>query len=315
MIKSAFSPFIIIQDLCYTEITNNDIKDVAPGQYINKYGVIYNSNTKNFIHPVLYNNGYMYVYLYKNDNSKMQIAVHRLLMILFEYNSNYKNLQVNHKDLNKQNNSLYNLEWTTPKENIMHASINNAIAYGNNHGMSKLTENDVESICRELEKGLYRGIYTNLSNKYNVDINTIYDIAKGRSWTRVSKNFDINYNQKLLNKTDDEIINNICIELSKKRYRGQLKELSEKYNVSTIVCYDIAHGNIGKEISSLYGIDYNWSPNLTEEDVENICYILKNNNKYGIISKIAKEYDVSYSTISAIANHRNWTYISDKYQL
>ena len=53
-------------------------------------------------------------------------------MISFSCVENYKDLQVNHKDGNKGNNALSNLEWTTQKENILHASkngIHNGIAY------------------------------------------------------------------------------------------------------------------------------------------------------------------------------------------
>lgn len=31
-------------------------------------------------------------------------------------------MQVNHKDCNKQNDALDNLEWCTPKQNAQHAS-------------------------------------------------------------------------------------------------------------------------------------------------------------------------------------------------
>ena len=310
---NAFIPFIKINGECYIEILNDKIENIAPGQYISSNGTIFNSVTQRFVHPSLNENGYMYTHVYLIDGSKLQIGLHRLLMIIFAYNPDYKNLQVNHKDLNKQNNSLTNLEWTTPKENIDHANRNNVLPFGESHGMTKLTEAQVNEICATLANGLYRGIFSDLANKFNVDVNTIYDISKGKSWTRISKNYNINYNEKIFNKTSDEIIHEISIELSKNRYRGQLIELANKYNVAHSVVYDIAHGNVGKELSSLYNVDYNVSPNLTENDVENICKELKFNKHYGIIAELAKKFEVSYSTISAIANHRNWNHISDKY--
>lgn len=59
---------------------------------------------------------YLFVKLYKNSVSK-QFAVHRLVAQAFIPNPN--NLpQVNHKDENKQNNCVENLEWCDAKYNI-----------------------------------------------------------------------------------------------------------------------------------------------------------------------------------------------------
>ena len=59
---------------------------------------------------------YLFVQIYKNKNSK-KINVHRLVAETFIPNP--KNLpQVNHKDENKINNCVWNLEWCTNKYNI-----------------------------------------------------------------------------------------------------------------------------------------------------------------------------------------------------
>lgn len=47
------------------------------------------------------------------------VVVHRVMAIAFLSNPEGKT-QVNHKDLNKQNNALDNLEWTTREENFRH---------------------------------------------------------------------------------------------------------------------------------------------------------------------------------------------------
>jgi hypothetical protein len=48
-------------------------------------------------------------------------SLHRVVLSTFNPHPNQDNLQVNHKDSNKHNNRLENLEWCTPKENAKHA--------------------------------------------------------------------------------------------------------------------------------------------------------------------------------------------------
>lgn len=65
-------------------------------------------------------NGYLFVKLTMNGKSKSQ-SIHRLVASAFIPNPNGFP-QVNHKDENRQNNSVINLEWCTAKYNL---------AYGN----------------------------------------------------------------------------------------------------------------------------------------------------------------------------------------
>ncbi len=62
--------------------------------------------------------GYPVTMLYRNNKSK-QYKIHRLMAIAFIPNPDRK-LQVNHKDGNRSNNLLSNLEWVTHSENVRH---------------------------------------------------------------------------------------------------------------------------------------------------------------------------------------------------
>lgn len=69
------------------------------------------------------NHDYMYVTLYDLHGGAQQFAVHRLVAYHFlDTPSNYKELDVNHKDFNTRNNSAYNLEWATRLANVRYSS-------------------------------------------------------------------------------------------------------------------------------------------------------------------------------------------------
>ncbi len=67
--------------------------------------------------------GYVYVCFYKKDRNPKSAAVHRVVATSFLLNPENKAC-VNHKDFNKLNNTLENLEWATHSENSMHAYVN-----------------------------------------------------------------------------------------------------------------------------------------------------------------------------------------------
>ena len=85
------------------------------GNYKNQY-----SEWKSFKNLKLSNRkGYLYTVLCKNGIST-HFLVHRLVAKTFIDNRNNLN-EVNHKDGNKQNNNVNNLEWCSHSENIIYA--------------------------------------------------------------------------------------------------------------------------------------------------------------------------------------------------
>ena len=63
--------------------------------------------------------GYRAVELCMNNN-RYTVGVHRLVALTFIPNPENKP-EVNHKDRNKSNNNVENLEWVTQSENVAHA--------------------------------------------------------------------------------------------------------------------------------------------------------------------------------------------------
>ena len=83
------------------------------------------------------NAGYEYASLFYN-NKKCKKTIHRLVAEHF-LEINDKGLVVNHKDGNKLNNHVDNLEWITQKENILH-SWETDLSY--RHGCKKIAQYD-----------------------------------------------------------------------------------------------------------------------------------------------------------------------------
>ena len=87
---------------------------------INKDGVIRNNKTNRILKTRVNDRGYVDVGLSNNGKSKT-FLVHRLVAMVFIENYS-NNLQVNHMDGDRQNNSVSNLECITQNENLRHSS-------------------------------------------------------------------------------------------------------------------------------------------------------------------------------------------------
>lgn len=90
-----------------------------PSYRVTKSGKVFSYRQGNILKPlsvVLDSSGYPIVKLYDDTNKKRTIAVHRIIADTFIPNPN--NLEcINHKDKNKTNNSVDNLEWCTKAYN------------------------------------------------------------------------------------------------------------------------------------------------------------------------------------------------------
>ena len=93
-------------------------------------GRVYSLLRGKFLTPRLSMDGYERVCLF-NDGKRYEYRVHRLVAENFIENPD--NLpQVNHKDFNRRNNWLYNLEWCTNYENVHYSIDNNRKGFGQN---------------------------------------------------------------------------------------------------------------------------------------------------------------------------------------
>ena len=112
-----------------------DVKHYDGLYKVKKYGRVWSCNNNKYLAIHTKSNGYQFVQLYKNGKMRNEY-LHRLVALAFIPNPN--NLpQVNHKDENKLNNYVDNLEWCDCK-------------YNNNYGTARQ-----RSVTTKKEQGFY----------------------------------------------------------------------------------------------------------------------------------------------------------------
>jgi hypothetical protein len=147
---------------------------------INIKGEVYSWRSKKFLKPQKQRNGYLTVNLFNGKNVKTK-TIHRLVAEVFIHNEFDKPF-VNHKDLDKTNNHVNNLEWVTASENIQHAN-DNGIRLGERNGNSKLTAIQINEIRNKYS---FRKLtYKELGEEYNVMKHYIARIVKRQVWKHI----------------------------------------------------------------------------------------------------------------------------------
>jgi len=98
-------------------------EDVKEYYVVYRFGAIYNEKRKQRVTPFIKkskNNGYPYVKLATNTGVPKNIRIHVLMAKSFIENA--ENLPcVGHRDEDKTNYKLYNLYWTTQKDNVKYS--------------------------------------------------------------------------------------------------------------------------------------------------------------------------------------------------
>jgi hypothetical protein len=141
-------------------------------------GVIYSKKGKPLKYSLNYR-GYCIINFYIN-HKRTGFGIHTLVATQFIPNDDPLKWQVNHKDGNKENNCVDNLEWMTPLENTKHSIevLGNNFSGGNNpnsksiKGISKnkkeiLIFNSLADAGRYFSKENYRNIMKSIWKALN----------------------------------------------------------------------------------------------------------------------------------------------------
>lgn len=174
------------------EIENEEWRDIAGsnGNYkISNYGrvksFVFNKKEGQIIQGSLVS-GYRRVQLVINDK-RCRVLVHKLVAETWIKKPSQNSTQVIHKDWNKKNNQVSNLEWMTPKDTTRrmfdYFRENNKHRKVNSIRNSKLKESDVKYMKTLIERGIAQYV---IAKMFCISPTQVKRITRGENWGNVT---------------------------------------------------------------------------------------------------------------------------------
>lgn len=215
------------------------------------YVMIGGIDTDGYRHVVLTINGIKYIK-----------KVHRLVAISFipipykyaHQGLTFNDLTVNHKDGDKLNNDIKNLEWMTGAENTRHAE---KMGLRHNRKIKEL----VNDICIMIESNEYS--LQDISEKLVTQLWFVKKIYKKDAWVSISNKYDftkynpLDHNEKLYTirkpSFDEVLAEDISRMIESNEY--SLMEISQMFLVEKYDVLKLFHGKLYPEISKNYNFD------------------------------------------------------------
>jgi len=174
-----------------------------PNYSISNFGNVKNNITNKIMRQNV-RGGYSKISL-KNGNKRGSCNVHRLVALAFIPNPDNKRT-VNHKDKNKSNNKLENLEWMTHEEQIQHRSIGLDLKPNTNKPIYRLSKNDeILDFFNSIEYAGKWAVENNLTSNVHNGRNAIGNCLNGLTKTAYNYKWKFTNNDSLENEEWREI--------------------------------------------------------------------------------------------------------------
>lgn len=182
--------------------------DIKPGTYeINEEGIIRNKSSGHIM-SVFLTAGYPSVRLDSICGKRKTYYIHRLVGMMYIPNQNPEiNNFIHHKDFDKQNYSISNIEWVDQKTNnklggnglieppwkinLNNTSWGDAKTTGKRNGMNKYPEEMIRKICEGLKNGLSHRECARLVGLPDTDTSRLYVtlIKNKKRWKSISDEY------------------------------------------------------------------------------------------------------------------------------
>ena len=148
-----------------------------PWYEVSSHGRIRRAGTGRMLRLPTNTSGYFHIGLYREEGRK-HVLVNRLVLLTF-LGPQPTGKQCSHKDGNRKNNRIENLEWATKLENERMKATHGTSNIGQRNGRAKLRESDVREIRSRSALGC---LQCDLADEFGVSSVTIGQIVRRERW-------------------------------------------------------------------------------------------------------------------------------------
>lgn len=214
------------------------------GYTITKKGEVYNKDNRR-MSTVVNQSGYEQLGIRMLNGTRKWFVVHRLVASHFIDNPEDKP-HVNHIDGNKLNNHVSNLEWCTPKENMLHAVNVLGKGVGNNNANRIISEEDAHVICKLMQVG-----HTNyeIAEALNLTLGIVTSIRSKNSWKRISDLYKIPKKSRVISEITARWL---CEQIASGKSTKEILSLTTNPKITRYVIYDMKRRGLYSDISKDY---------------------------------------------------------------
>lgn len=172
-------PSIMKENEIFIYVTEEMVPGVYPYYMVSSCGRVYHRYLERIMSPGLETSGYLFITLSTINGPKI-VQLNRLVLMAFDPIPDPENYQANHKNGDKLNNYLHNLEWTTRSENILHS-----FRTGLHIPVSIITEEQAVKVVELLKTEQYQ--CKEIASMLGIHENIVNSIKKKESWKYLTK--------------------------------------------------------------------------------------------------------------------------------
>lgn len=239
----------------WTPITTKSVPNVTEGMYIvSDRGRVKNIHTERELKLVETDNGYFRVNLKLQNRDRRYYSIHRIIAIEFMCVDNYKDLQINHFDGNKENNNIWNFEWVTCSQNIQHAFDHGLKTQykGEECSYATINNDQAERIAQLICEQKYT--QQEIADIIGCTKFVVADIASGHNWKSICDKYNLEQYKKEyseVNFTDEQL--HILFKYFEDHKNNYYRYNSDLFRAALKDCFGIEFkNNMSATLSRLY---------------------------------------------------------------